>query len=63
MTSFFQIQYAGTSSTITSEFLPIGTTEDQAISIARDYKADLWKGFVSLREVREITISQEPPSV
>lgn len=60
MKTFYQILYSGTSSTISSEFLPIGTTEEQAINFARDYKADLWKGFVGLREVREIDISINP---
>ena len=56
--SFFQILYAGTSSTITTEYLPVGTTEEQAIAIAQDYKADMWKGFISLREVREIDVTR-----
>lgn len=54
--SFFVIRYAGTSATISSEYLPKGMTEEQAVAIARDYKNDLWKGFISLQEVREIEV-------
>lgn len=57
MSTFYQIQYSGTSSTITTLYLAAGTTEEEAIAQAKDYKADMWKGFVSLKEVREIEVS------
>lgn len=63
MKTFYQIQYSGTSATITTEFLAKGTTEAQAIAIAQDYKADLWKGFISLREVRDIRVPSRTEEV
>lgn len=57
----YEIRFSGTGSTVTTEFFPMGTTEAIAKSIARDYKADLWKGFISLREVREINIFASDP--
>jgi hypothetical protein len=61
--SFYVIKYAGTSATISSEFLPLGTTEEQAVALAQDYKSDLWKGFISLQEVKEINVPKRVPSV
>lgn len=58
--SHYEIRYSGTSATVTTEFFPRGSNLEVIKSIARDYKADLWKGFISLREVKEIDISIPP---
>lgn len=52
----YVITYYGTGMSPMQEILPVETTEEEAIAIARKYKADPWKGFSSLMQEREIKI-------
>lgn len=52
----YQITSYGMGITPRVETLPGGITEEQAIAIAKDRKADPYFGFHSLREVRLIEV-------
>jgi len=52
----YVITHYGTGMTPMKKILPVETTEEEAIEIARKMKANLWSGFSSLKYEREIRI-------